>query len=224
MNHFIERMSLFPFRTRSICILFCLCWFFSGFSNTVFGYVGGSHSESITNLTPRNTLNDTLEVVPKEVMMKSLLVPGWGQIQNRQAWKVPIIYGALAGGGVYLSDLTKRYHDYRAAVYNISRGSESDFRYGDTPSYIPENANLTELQRLRDSYRNKRDFAFILIGILYGLNVLDAYVYAHMSSFDVSDDLSASVSFIPMDIPAPVSHEISVSMITPGIRVRIALR
>jgi len=140
---------------------------------------------------------DSLSLDPKKILTKSLILPGWGQLENQQAWKIPVIYGAFTGAGFYLSDLTKRYHDYRAAVYNISRGEESDLKFGDTPTYIPENANLTELQRLRDSYRNKRDFAFIIVGILYGLNALDAYVYAHMRSFDVSDDLSARITITP---------------------------
>src|ERR1700749_5064202 len=33
---------------------------------------------------------------PHKAVMHSLMVPGWGQVYNRQYWKVPIIYGGLA--------------------------------------------------------------------------------------------------------------------------------
>lgn len=211
-----ERFSFFFARMRSIRMLFCLICLIACKS---------AESRAFTaDLDSFVLAQDTLQFDPREVMIKSLIVPGWGQVQNQQAWKIPIIYGAFAGGGLYLSDLTKRYHDYRAAVYNISRGSDSDLRFGRTPSYIPENANLTELQRLRDSYRNKRDFAFLILGILYGLNVLDAYVYAHMSTFDVSDDLRASVMLTPIESYTLYANPIASQMISPGIRVRITLR
>ena len=30
---------------------------------------------------------------------------------------------------------------------------------------------------------------YVTIGLAYALNAVDAYVYAHLSTFDVSDDL-----------------------------------
>lgn len=167
--------------------------------------------------------SDSLTFDPKKVLTQSLILPGWGQVQNQQAWKIPVIYGAFTGAGFYLSDLTKRYHDYRAAVYNISRGADSDLKFGETPSYIPPNANLSELQRLRDSYRNKRDFAFLIVGVLYGLNALDAYVFAHMRSFDVSDDLSARITIAPTVSPMVLGVEGS-GVVSPEVRVRISIR
>ncbi len=203
-------------RMRSIYVLFLGLLLQGLWMDAALGHSGNA-IESVST-------SDTLQLDPKDVMLKSLMLPGWGQFQNEQRWKIPVIYGAFVGAGFYLSDLTKRYHDYRAAVYNTSRGEESDFRFGQTPSYIPSNANITELQRLRDSYRNKRDFAFLVFGMLYGLNVLDAYVYAHMSSFDVSDDLRASISIAPMTHQGVERASLNASRITPGIRVQISLR
>ena len=42
---------------------------------------------------------------PRSVLFKSMMIPGWGQIENRQIWKVPIIYGLFAGIGVYTVNL-----------------------------------------------------------------------------------------------------------------------
>lgn len=126
-----------------------------------------------------------------------MIIPGWGQITNRQIWKVPIVYGLLGGLAWYSIDLTKRYHDYRAAYYNLNEGTPNDFRFGPTPNYIPEDANLEELRSIRNTYRNRRDMVYIGLALAYGLNIIDAYVFAHMRSFDVSEDLSMRPSITP---------------------------
>ncbi len=146
---------------------------------------------------------DTAKVVPPhlpdpmDVMYRSLMIPGWGQITNKQAWKVPIVYGLLGGLAYYSIYLTKRYHDYRAAYYNLNPNTPDDQRFGPTPSYIPVDANLESLRLDRNFLRNRRDFVYITIGIAYGLNVIDAYVFAHMRSFDVSEDLSLRTRIAP---------------------------
>lgn len=134
---------------------------------------------------------------PNSVMYKSMIIPGWGQIVNRQIWKVPIIYGLLGGLTWYSIQLTKKYHDYRAAYYNLHPEIPDDFRFGPTPDYIPENSSLQQLRNIRNTYRNDRDLVYIGIVLAYGLNILDAYVFAHMRSFDVSEDLSMKAGIQP---------------------------
>lgn len=66
---------------------------------------------------------------PKAVMRKSLIVPGWGQITNKQTWKVPIVYGLLGGLTYYSITLTKDYHDYSSFTIMLPmkiRISDSD--------------------------------------------------------------------------------------------------
>lgn len=132
---------------------------------------------------------------PKAVMRRSLIVPGWGQVTNKQAWKVPIVYGLLGGITYYSITLTKNYHDYRAAYYN-STNANSDFRFGATPAYL-QGVGANELRSNRDFFRNRRDFVYLTIGLAYLLNVVDAYVFAHLRPFDVSDDLSFNSTFKP---------------------------
>jgi hypothetical protein len=124
-------------------------------------------------------------------MYKSLILPGWGQVVNKQAWKVPIIYGALGGLVVYSIYLTEQYHDYRAAYYNLNpENPQDDLRFGPTPDHIPDNANVEQLRNTRNSLRNRRDLVYVGTALAFGLNVVDAYVFAHMRTFDVSEDLS----------------------------------
>lgn len=133
---------------------------------------------------------------PKSVLYKSLMIPGWGQIENRQAWKIPIIYGLFSGIGYYTYTVHQDYKDYRAAYYNLQRGEDSDFKFGPTPERL-EGINSNQLQQNRNDLRNRRDLMFIVMALAYGLNAADAYVFAHMRSFDVSDDLSATTILGP---------------------------
>lgn len=133
---------------------------------------------------------------PKSVLYKSLIIPGWGQIVNKQIWKVPIIYGLFAGIGVYTVYVDRQYKDYRAAYYNTTQGEDNDFRFGPTPERL-QGINANQLQSNRNNLRNRRDLMFVIMGLAYGLNALDAYIYAHMRTFDVSDDLSARATVQP---------------------------
>lgn len=127
-----------------------------------------------------------------------MIIPGWGQITNKQVWKVPMVYGLIGGLTYYSVSLTKDYHDYRAAYYNLNSDNQ-DFKFGPTPAYL-ENANLASLLNQRDFLRNKRDFIYVTIGLAYILNFIDAYVFAHLRPFDVSDDLSVNMNWIPSSI------------------------
>jgi len=147
---------------------------------------------------------------PKSVLYRSLILPGWGQVTNRQIWKVPIVYGVFAGIGYFAYQLHESYSDYRAAYYNVTRGEESDFKFGETPDYLI-GVNQNQLRSNRNSLRNRRDFMFIVMGLAYALNAVDAYVFAHMRSFDVSDDLSANMQLSPA-ILADFSPGISLSV------------
>lgn len=150
---------------------------------------------------------------PRSVLFKSMIIPGWGQIANDQIWKVPIIYGMFAGVGVYAGYLNDQYQDYRAAYYNSNQNEDNDFRFGPTPERL-QNVNPSQLLSVRDNFHNQRDFMFVVMGLAYGLNILDAYIYAHMRSFDVSDDLSART----MIGPAIIADG------SPGLSLKVSLQ
>ena len=143
------------------------------------------------------TSGKTIYPDPKKVLRQSLIIPGWGQVTNKQAWKVPIVYGLLGGLTYYSVYLHKNYHDYRAAYYNLNPETPDDNRFGPTPGYISENASLNLLRENRNYYRNRRDLVYVFIGLSYALNAIDAYVFAHLRPFDVSDDLSMTARMKP---------------------------
>lgn len=135
---------------------------------------------------------------PNSVLRKSLLIPGWGQVTNKQIWKVPIVYGLIGGLAYYSVTLTKDYHDYRAAYYN-SFDENTDLKFGATPANL-EGLNQAALLSNRNFLRNRRDFIYVTVVLAYILNAVDAYVFAHLRSFDVSDDLTFSPGLKPTTI------------------------
>lgn len=129
---------------------------------------------------------------PKSVMIKSLIVPGWGQIVNEQTWKVPVVYAALGGIVAYHLYSHHRYTGYRAAYYN-SLAVNTDQRFGPTPDWVPVGQPSSLYLDNRDLFRNRRDVAVVYFGLAWGFNALDAYIFAHLKDFDVSDDVSMRV-------------------------------
>ncbi|MBN8693639.1 MAG: hypothetical protein J0L69_10605 [Bacteroidetes bacterium] len=115
----------------------------------------------------------------------SAVLPGAGQVYNKKYWKVPIIYAGLGGFG-YLFYVNQE----RFSYYSKNLKAE----YDDDASTINETGySGTQLQTLKADYRKTRDLGLIGCAVFYALNILDANVDAHLTTFDVSDDLSLQI-------------------------------
>lgn len=182
--------------TSLLCLLIILCST-QGLAQNLSSYQTFAPSTALIKTTTADTLNGEVFPDPKKVLRRSLILPGWGQVTNKQAWKVPIVYGILGGLVYYSIDTHNQYSDYKAAFYNLNPDTPDDQRFGPTPDYINENANLSSLRDNRNFYRNRRDLTFVMVGLAYALNVIDAYVFAHLRPFDVSDDLSLNTKIAP---------------------------
>ena len=134
----------------------------------------------------------------KKAMWLALVFPGGGQIYNRKYWKLPLIYGGFMGCVYALSWNNMMYRDYSKAYIDIMDDDPNTNSY---EAFIPKgydiNKNLTRIQdlfrRKKNYYRRYRDLSmFCMIGV-YALSVIDAYVDAELSSFDISKDLSMKV-------------------------------
>jgi hypothetical protein len=130
-------------------------------------------------------------------MLKSLMLPGWGQVVNGHTWKVPVVYSGLAAVAAYSVWSGTRYNGYRAAYYN-SFPDQTDRRFGDTPGWIDSNQPASIFKANRDLYRNRRDMSYLYFGLVWGFNALDAYIFAQLKDFDVSDDLRFHLRMEPV--------------------------
>lgn len=152
---------------------------------------------------------------PRQVMLKSVMVPGWGQVVNDHSWKVPVVYATLAAIAGYNLYAHSRYTGFRAAYYN-SIPANTDNRFGATPDWVPDGQPAAVYKANRDLFRNRRDMSYVYFGLAWGFNALDAYIFAHLKDFDVSDDLSVRMRVRMLPVPgSPV--------LQPGLNLTIPL-
>ena len=129
---------------------------------------------------------------PKKAAIRSAIFPGWGQAYNKKYWKIPIVYGALGtAAGIFIFNL-KNYRDLRfayAAKYKAAQNPPDSTDYFNIKPYLlPIDAQ--SLRVYRDEFRRNIDYSVLAFILLWGLNVVDATVDAHLKTFDVSPDLS----------------------------------
>jgi len=135
---------------------------------------------------------------PKKAAIRSAVIPGWGQIYNKKYWKVPVVYAALGvTSGIFVYNL-KNYKETRFAYQAKYKASQPGATAADSVDYFkikPELMPLSQesLRYYRDSFRKDIDYTVVVFILLWGLNVVDAAVDAHLKAFDVSPDLSLKI-------------------------------
>jgi len=130
---------------------------------------------------------DTVFVMQKSpwgAVLRSAIIPGWGQIYNHSYIKAPIIwgiFGALAAAWIW-----------------------NNHKYSDSQNLYLENLNNTAVangyRANRDFYRDQRDLVSIYIGLAYLLNLVDAYVDAQLFDFNVNENYRTGQNMLNLRI------------------------
>ncbi len=135
----------------------------------------------------------------KRAMWLAIVLPGAGQIYNRKYWKLPIIYGGFVGCAYAITWNNQMYHDYSQAYMDIMDNDPNTQSYnqflhlGTVINSSNEDRYKDIFKKRKDKYRRWRDMGmFVMIGI-YALSIIDAYVDASLSQFDISDDLTLHI-------------------------------
>jgi len=155
------KITVKSFRKIRWIVLIFIC------SSAAFSQQDTTLSEQTNLSADRQDTTFVMEKLPWLAVLQSAVVPGLGQIYNESYIKAPIIWGTvalLAYGWIYNHDL---YTDNRELFLQTS-----DNNY----------------QGLRDFYRDQRDLFTIYIGLVYLLNLVDAYVDAHLYDFNVEEN------------------------------------
>jgi hypothetical protein len=160
------------------------------FAIVLLGSVSASSQADTVVFKPHN---------PTRATLYSTFLPGLGQIYNKQVWKVPIIYGA---GAVVTYFAVTNYNgrmkfrnEYLARV-NCGQTNSDLARFTNEGVY-----------RTYQSYEQAFELSLIIGGVVYLFNIIDALVYAHLFSFDISDNLSANISPVIISSPANQSTQ-----------------
>ena len=144
---------------------------------------------------------------PRKAAIRSAIIPGWGQIYNKKYWKVPIVWAAVgipAGLFVYNKNWYDRIRYALAVVENGSQNNpDSMNRVHEQLRPLVVNGRSTSLLNYRSEYRRNMDYSILFGLLLWGLNIVDATVDAHLRDFDVSDNISMRVSpaVLPGNVP-----------------------
>ena len=136
---------------------------------------------------------------PKRAMWLAIVIPGAGQIYNRKYWKLPIVYGGFLGCAYAMRWNNQMYQDYSQAYLDImdndpNTKSYTQFLHLGTQITSANESRYKQIFKSRkDKYRRWRDLSFFCMLGVYALSIIDAYVDASLSSFDISDDLSLQI-------------------------------
>jgi len=137
----------------------------------------------------KNTNSDSTAVKihsPKKATYLAL-VPGLGQIYNRKYWKLPIVYAGFAVTG-YLGVTNRNEFLIYNEAYTCSVNEGEDCENELTDKYTSD-----ELKSIKDYYQRNMELSFIIMGVWYILQILDASVDAHLYSWEVDDNLNVNI-------------------------------
>ena len=135
----------------------------------------------------------------KRAMWLAIVLPGAGQIYNRKYWKLPIVYGGFVGCAYAMRWNNQMYRDYSQAYMDLMDNDPNTQSYNQFLHLGAkiDDSNTSRYQTLfknrKDRFRRWRDLSFFVMIGVYALSVVDAYVDASLSEFDISKDLSLKV-------------------------------
>jgi len=126
--------------------------------------------QDTTEIQDTTTISSDVFVMQKSpwgAVGRSAILPGWGQIYNESYWKAPVIWGVM-GWFVYAwVDNNNNYIDYKDLYSQTGESKYLDYR---------------------NFYRDQRDEFAIYFVLTYFLNLIDAYVDAHLFDFNVGEN------------------------------------
>ncbi|MEE9371905.1 MAG: DUF5683 domain-containing protein [Saprospiraceae bacterium] len=148
---------------------------------------------------------------PGKAAFYSLVIPGGGQIYNKDYWKVPLVYVAEGAAVYYLITNTQSYNKWNTCYESIINNQI------DRTTCSTNNRTITDLNtasRIRITARTNRELSYIAVGLAHLLNIVEAYVDRHLTLFDTSDDLTF------MEISEMSNFEPQVTL----VKIRIPLK
>jgi len=132
------------------------------------------------------------KVAARRAIIRSAIIPGWGQFGNGLNVYRGIKIAAIYTGATLLTmsyiDNNNKYNEFLAELRD--RQANGGRSVVGSPYFDVQTAGLTAA---KDTFRRNREVViFSMIG-LYGIQVVEAYVDARLKYFDVGDDLAIRI-------------------------------
>ncbi|MDB5203341.1 MAG: hypothetical protein JWQ27_2750 [Ferruginibacter sp.] len=173
-------------RSLLLIIVSCLMAFYSHAQQTLI-------VDTVGKIVPQKnvkSISDTAKKYnPRIAIVRSAMVPGWGQATNKKYWKIPLVYGALGTTGYLFFRNLKQYKEAKSA-FQLASDADPSNDYLIKEPYYSVRAQPERIRSFRNEVRQNVDYSVLFFIVFWGLNVADAAVDAHLKTFDVNDDLS----------------------------------
>ena len=205
-----------------LAFILLICVALTNFTHSVAATVQNDSINVITSIDSLQTVlvEDSVETYVSTSTFKpdaqkavwlATVVPGLGQIYNRQYWKVPIIYAGTLGLVYGITWNDRMYVDYKKGYVDLMDGNPNTnyFDYLLPEGVVLDDSNRDYYTRTiktkLDTYQRNRDLCIIATAVLYLLSIIDAYVDAQLFDYDISPDLSLQLT--PTVIAPSSSYE-----------------
>jgi hypothetical protein len=129
---------------------------------------------------------------PRKAIVRSAIIPGWGQAINKKYWKIPIVYAALGTTTYLFFRNLNQFKDAKNAYILATDNDPSNDILIPQPYYSVKD-QPERIRVFRNQVRQNIDYSVVFFMLFWGLNVVDAAVDAHLKTFDVSDKLSFQI-------------------------------
>lgn len=150
-------------------------------------------------------------IAGRKAIRRSLILPGLGQVynyglvvddvkrgvyQDKRVWQKIYIVGKIGliytGGALLVSSFIDNNRMYRASLAELQwRQQNPTLPNRDNQFVRYETSYLTTAKAI---FKNNREVVLISLAVLYGANVIDAYVTARLKYHNVENELSYQIS------------------------------
>lgn len=170
-------------------------------------------AKKIKVYSKEDSLRKFYKIIPRTATIRSAMVPGWGQIYNRQYWKLPLVAGAFAVNIYFIVYNDTRYHYYRGYLgqtyppQSLTTVNVPLFNnFNEKGEQVFREFNQATLNNAVAGYRKNRDGSYLILLAVWAANIVDANVTAHLKTFDMTDDISLRIqpNFSSPDIMEPI--------------------
>lgn len=178
-----------------LILFYLVCSFFTGFAQITPPAVTVDTLRTQDDLIPeKDTSNVQVKeiqsyatrFVPRKASLYAAILPGMGQVYNRDYWKLPLVYGGFVGLALAIDFYDDQYREARSELFALL---ESD----DPNGVSPRNLTQDQLRSIIDDTRRERDFYMVMTAVFYFLQIAEAHISAHLKEFKLNPDLRVKI-------------------------------
>jgi hypothetical protein len=177
----------------------------------------GKSVARVDTLASKSTYVNVGKIAARKAIMRSLIIPGWGQYSNGlnlyRGVKIAAIYTGATLLTLSFMDNNKQYHIYLKEL--TDRQANGNRPVVGSPYFsITDNTGIITA---KDTYRRNKEVIIFSMVALYGIQVIEAYVDARLKYFDINNDLT----FRPTVINSGAMYGFNAN--APGIKLTLKL-